>query len=114
MKTNKRFSSIALAAVVVAMIVAHPASLRAQTGAAKSFAESESSDLAPQWSVQVEKVDPGDANLAPSFQIAIYENLLDELSKTKQFKYVLRDGDRKCQRCYRLVPTQFRRRSYAL
>ena len=29
-----------------------------------------------------------------SFQIAIYESLLDELSKSKQFKQVLRDGDR--------------------
>jgi hypothetical protein len=49
---------------------------------------------ATSWSVQVDKVDPGEINLAPSFQIAIYENLLDELNKTKQFKQVLRDGDR--------------------
>jgi hypothetical protein len=33
-------------------------------------------------------------NLEPSFQIAIYENLLDELNKTKRFKQVFRDGDR--------------------
>jgi len=33
--------------------------------------------------------------LAHSFQVAIYENLLEELNKTKRFKYVLRDGDSK-------------------
>jgi hypothetical protein len=44
--------------------------------------------------VQVDKVDPGDVALAPSFQIAIYESLVDELGKTKRFKQVLRDGDR--------------------
>src|SRR4029077_2634629 len=36
----------------------------------------------------------GEVNLEPSFQVAIYENLFDELSKTKRFKQVLRDGDR--------------------
>ena len=39
-------------------------------------------------------VDPGDANISASFQIAIYESLLDELSKTKRFKQVFRDGER--------------------
>jgi hypothetical protein len=43
----------------------------------------------------MERIDPGDQGLAHSFQIAIYENLLEELKKTKRFKYVLREGDRK-------------------
>jgi hypothetical protein len=47
-----------------------------------------------QWSVQVDRVDPGVANLEASFGVATYENLLDELSKTKQFKKVFRSGDR--------------------
>ena len=38
-------------------------------------------------------VDPGDAHLSASFQIAIYESLLDELSKTRKFKRVLRDRE---------------------
>jgi hypothetical protein len=46
-----------------------------------------------QWSVQVEKLAPGDVNIAPAFRIAIYENLLQELAKRKQFKQVLRSGD---------------------
>jgi hypothetical protein len=50
--------------------------------------------LAQAWSVQVDKVDPGDVNIEPAFRAAIYENLLIELAKTKQFKQVFRGGDR--------------------
>ena len=39
-------------------------------------------------------IDPGDANFSASFQIGIYGSLLDELSKTKRSKQVLRDGER--------------------
>jgi hypothetical protein len=46
------------------------------------------------WSVQVDRVDPGDVGLAPSFGAAIYENLLEELAKTEQFKQLFRSGDR--------------------
>jgi hypothetical protein len=50
--------------------------------------------LAQVWSVQVDKIDPGDVNIEPAFRVAIYENLLVELAKTKQFKQVFRGGDR--------------------
>jgi hypothetical protein len=46
------------------------------------------------WSVQVERVDPGDVGLDPSFGAAIYENFIEELTKTEQFKQVFRSGDR--------------------
>jgi hypothetical protein len=46
------------------------------------------------WSVQIDRVDPGDVGLDPSFGAAIYENLLEELTKTEQFKQVFRSGDR--------------------
>src|SRR5208283_5332720 len=46
-----------------------------------------------QWSLQVERIDPGNLNLAHSFQVAIYENLLEELNKTRQFKQVFRERD---------------------
>jgi hypothetical protein len=45
------------------------------------------------WSVQVDRVDPGDVGLDPSFGVAIYENLLEELAKTERFKQVFRSGD---------------------
>ncbi len=87
MKANKKFSSVVVAAVMVMISVTRPPQVPAQTAAAQSAG-------AKQWSVQVDKVDPGDVNLGSSFQIAIYENLLDELSKTKSFKQVFRSGDR--------------------
>ena len=46
------------------------------------------------WNVQIDQVDPGNVNIEPAFRIAIYENLVDALTKTKQFKEVLRSGDR--------------------
>ena len=67
--------------VLLTLAIAQPARLSAERTA--------------QWTVQVSKVDPGAVSLTPSFQAAIYENLLQELSKTKRFKGVLRDGDQK-------------------
>jgi len=50
---------------------------------------------ATRWSVQVDQVDPGTLDLAYAFQIAIYENLVEELKKTNQFPQVFRDGELK-------------------
>jgi hypothetical protein len=84
MRTSRRVSLLLLAVLTVTTTIARPSDLAAQTATAPSL----------KWSLQVAKVDPGDVGLEPSFQIAIYESLLDELSKRKQFKQVLRDGDR--------------------
>ena len=46
------------------------------------------------WSMQVDRVDPGDVGLEPSFGTAIYENLLEELANTEHFKRLFRSGDR--------------------
>jgi hypothetical protein len=43
--------------------------------------------------VQVDRVNSRDVGLDPSFGAAIYENLLEELNKTDQFKQVFRSGD---------------------
>ena len=67
--------------ILLTLTIAQPARLSAESTA--------------QWTVQVSKVDPGAVGLSPSFRVAIYENLLQELSKTKRFKEVLRDGDQK-------------------
>jgi hypothetical protein len=92
-KTNKQSLSPALVPMMVLITVALSPWLLAQSPEPTS--SSTNQNLRPgQWSVLVDKVDPGDINLAPSFQIAIYESLLGELSKTKRFKQVLRDGDR--------------------
>ena len=48
---------------------------------------------ATQWSVQVDKVDPGNVEIEPAFRVAVYEHLIEELGKTKKFKQVVRSGD---------------------
>ncbi len=92
MKTIRRGSSIIYVAAIAVVMVALAALLAAQAVPAKS--SDTSSGPATQWSVQVDRVNAGDQELAYSFQVAIYENLLEELNKTKQFKQVFRDGDR--------------------
>jgi Domain of unknown function (DUF4410) len=54
----------------------------------------ESVKAGQQWSVLVDRVDPGETTLDPCFSDAIYENLLKELAKSKQFEHVFRSGDR--------------------
>ena len=90
MKTSKYNLSIACGIALVPIMFALSGQLPAQTAAAKSFGSSEPSSP---WSVQIDQVDPGNLDLASSFQIAIYENLVEELKKTKQFLQVFREGD---------------------
>ena len=63
------------------------------TALAESSTAGKSGGAQP-WSVQVDRVDPGDVGLESSFGAAIYENLLEELAKTEQFKQLFRSGDR--------------------
>jgi hypothetical protein len=93
MKISKCNLSMASLIASVTIILALPGQLPAQTAAAKSSAGNGTS--ASRWSVQVDQVDAGNLDLAYSFQIAIYENLVEELTKTKQFTQVFRDGDLK-------------------
>ena len=93
MKTIKYDLSIACVITLVAIILALPGQLPGQTAAAKPSGDN--GTCATPWSVQVDQVDAGNLDLAYSFQIAIYENLVEELKKTKQFPQVFRDGDQK-------------------
>jgi hypothetical protein len=93
MKTSKPNSWTFYVAAFVTIAVAFSGRLAGQTAAVKSSGGSSGSGT--QWSVQVERIDPGHLDLADSFQVAIYENLLEELNKTKRFKQVLREGDSK-------------------
>ena len=93
MKTSKTKSWIFCLAASLTMAVAFSGRLAAQTAGVKSSGASSGS--ATKWSVQVERIDPVQLELAHSFQVAIYENLLEELNRTKRFKYVVREGDHK-------------------
>ena len=91
MKTGNCNLSIACGIALMAIMLALPNRLPGQTAAAKSSDGNGVS--ATQRSVQVDQVDAGNLDLSNSFQIAIYENLVVELNKTKQFQQVFRDGD---------------------
>jgi hypothetical protein len=91
MKTSRCNLSTYCGVALVAIMLALLSRLPGQTAAAKSFDDNGAS--ATRWNVQIHQVDPGNLALAYSFQIAIYENLVEELNKTKQFQQVFRDGD---------------------
>ncbi|HLX44551.1 MAG TPA: hypothetical protein VKR43_13995 [Bryobacteraceae bacterium] len=82
MRVNKKISCVVLAAAVLVL------------GACQTQLRAETSTRSKQWSVQVDNVEPGDVNLDPAFRVAIYENLLAELTKADRFKRVFRSGDR--------------------
>jgi hypothetical protein len=69
---------------------------------ARVFAE-DTRSAAAQWSVQLKKIDAGAVSIEPAFRVAIYEKLLDELIKTKEFHEVLRDGDRTAEGAQHLL-----------
>lgn len=91
MKTSK-LSLFACLATVVALAFASPNRLSSQIASGQSSPTS--SGAAAQPSVQVERVEIGEIPLAYSFQVAIYESLLEELNKNHQFEQVFREGDR--------------------
>jgi len=93
MTTSKPNSWAFCVAASIMIAVALSGRLAGQTAAVKPSGGSGGSGT--QWSLQVERIDPGHLDLADSFQVAIYENLLEELNKTKRFKSVLREGDSK-------------------
>lgn len=44
--------------------------------------------------IQVLQLDPGDVALPPEFRMAVYEDLIQQLTKSGLFEHVYRDGDR--------------------
>jgi hypothetical protein len=49
------------------------------------------------WAIQVEPVQADPGQLPPEFGMAIYENLVADLTKTEKFQQVFRSGDRETQ-----------------
>ena len=44
--------------------------------------------------IQIEPVEVGDGKMPPEFRVAVYENLIGEVSKSGKFQHVYRSGDR--------------------
>ena len=101
MKTSKPTSWMFCVAVALTIAVTFSGRLAGQIAELESSPGNNGSGA--EWSVQVERIDPGHLDLAHSFQVAIYENLLEELSKTKRFQQVLRDGDSKASQLPNLL-----------
>jgi hypothetical protein len=96
MKTSKYSLLTTCMTTILAIIVVlpiHAATVKASGG----------SGTATRWNIQVDEVDPGSLDLADSFRVAIYENLVTELKKTKQFQQVFREGDHSVSEAANLV-----------
>ena len=108
MKTSKSILLIVgVIAILAITVVPH-----SQGATVKPSGESEAA--ATRWSIQVEQVNPGALDLPYSFQIAIYENLVDELRKTRQFQQVFREGDRSASEVPHLLVLKTTVEKYAL
>jgi hypothetical protein len=83
-KVSKKSSSIVLVPATLLILASSPFQLFAGKHPA-----------AAQWDLQVDTVESGDVNIGSDFKLAIYENLLRELARTKRYERVFRDGDRK-------------------
>src|ERR1700760_3572493 len=91
MRTNKFISLFAYVAIPLAIVSTAPSRASGQTSSGTTSGRS--GQPRTQWSVRVDQVDAGNLDVAYSFQVAIYEHLVTELNKTKQFRQVFRDGD---------------------
>jgi hypothetical protein len=67
----------------------------------------------PQWRVEVNQIDAGGSSIAPEFKIGIYENLVTELTKARQFTAVLRGGDSSANGVSHLLILKTTVKSYA-
>ena len=95
MKTNNCGPLMACVTAILVIAVVLPL----QSATVKSSGSGTSAG----WSVQVDQVNPGTLDLSYSFQAAIYENLVDELKKTKQFQQVFREGDHRASKVPNLL-----------
>jgi hypothetical protein len=68
------------------------------TGVAQNPAASKSEAVKPApWAIQVERVDSTVVALPPEFSTAIYEDLIDQISKANRFDHVFRSGDHRAE-----------------
>ena len=58
------------------------------------YAQADPVAKSPSSAIEVEMIQPGEINLPAEFQVALYENLVQQLQKEGGFAQVYRDGDR--------------------
>jgi hypothetical protein len=87
--TRTSVSAIYVVALACALLLL-VGSLSAQTGSG----DSKSPQKFSASSIQIEPTDPGDIPMPPEFRMAIYENLITQITKTGKFQHVYRSGDK--------------------
>ena len=92
MKASKKSSSIGIVPATLLILASWPSQLFAGKHPAVA-----------NWDLQVDTVESGDVNIGPDFKVAIYENLLKELARTKRYERVFRDGDRNANGVHNLL-----------
>jgi hypothetical protein len=92
MKASKKSSPILLVPATLLILISSPPQLFAENNPAVA-----------RWDLQVDTVESGDVNIGPDFKVAIYENLLKELARTKRYERVFRDGDRNANGVHTLL-----------
>ena len=83
MRANRRF--LVLAASLLGLLIGQSIAADQKSGSAANNLH--------KLNLQVDQVDAGEVNIDPAFQVAIYENLITELEKSKRFEQVYRSGD---------------------
>jgi hypothetical protein len=101
MKASKKSSSIVLVPATLLVLASSPSQLFAGNHPAVA-----------QWDLRVDTVESGEVNIGSDFEVAIYENLLKELAKTKRYGRVFRDGDRNANGVHNLLILKITVESY--
>ncbi len=109
MKASSRtsFASSALSVLALAALALLTLSLLPPNASAAK-AKSEQA-----WSIQVDEVQLGDVALPADFRMAIYEEMVDELVKQRQFSQVYRAGDKSAEGAPNLLILKTTMRKYS-
>jgi hypothetical protein len=88
---NRRALPVAIVMVVIFVLLASAPGTSQQKPKAAGAPQTTTSD----WAVQIEPVSAEEGKLPADFAMAIYENLVAEVSKSGKFQQVFRSGDRR-------------------
>jgi len=65
--------------------------------ASRGFAAAQTEMTTSPWAIQVEPVQADEGQLPPDFSMAIYEDLIAQLTKSEKFQQVFRSGDKEAE-----------------
>ncbi len=88
------FAPFRVAVLTVALCMAGNAVAPPKASAAPASRDDQPVQKFSASSIQVLQLDPGDVALPPEFRMAVYEDLIQQLTKSGLFEHVYRTGDR--------------------